>query len=80
MSDAKPGESLEAHLARLEAIVDALEQEELELEAALGLFEEGIAHLRGARGILSRTEVRVEQLLEEADGELEGTGAGDADG
>lgn len=60
------GTSLESHLARLEAIVDALEREELELEAALGLFEEGIGHLRGAREILSRTELRVEELLSEA--------------
>lgn len=79
MSEAKTGESLEAHLARLEAIVDALEQEELELEAALGLFEEGIGHLRGARGILSRTELRVEQLLADAEDELGGDGE-DADG
>jgi exodeoxyribonuclease VII small subunit len=76
MSDATSGESLEGHLARLEAIVDALEQEELELEAALGLFEEGIGHLRDARGILSRTELRVERLLEEADA---AEGAGDED-
>jgi exodeoxyribonuclease VII small subunit len=76
MSEAKAGGGLEAHLARLEAIVDALEQEELELEAALGLFEEGIGHLRDARGILSRTELRVERLLEEADAD---DGAGHED-
>ncbi len=60
----EPG--LESHLARLEEIVDALEGDELELEAALALFEEGITHLRGARQILDRTELRVEELLEEA--------------
>lgn len=61
------GEDLETRLTRLEAIVDALERDELELEAALALFEEGVGHLRGARDILKQTELRVEKLLAEAD-------------
>ena len=47
-----------------------LEREELELDEALGLFEEGITHLREVRGMLQKAELRVEQLLEEADGSL----------
>jgi exodeoxyribonuclease VII small subunit len=70
------GGDLEGRLARLEAIVDALERDELELEAALALFEEGVGHLRGAREILKQTELRVEKLLAEAD---EG-GEGGSDG
>ncbi|MEJ2677586.1 MAG: exodeoxyribonuclease VII small subunit [Gemmatimonadota bacterium] len=66
MADAV-GEDLEARLVRLEAIVDALERDELELEAALALFEEGVRHLRGAREILKRTELQVEKLLADAD-------------
>jgi exodeoxyribonuclease VII small subunit len=66
MADAV-GEDLEARLVRLEAIVDALERDELELEAALALFEEGVGHLRGAREILKRTELQVEKLLADAD-------------
>ncbi len=65
MADATGGD-LEARLVRLEAIVDALERDELELEAALALFEEGVGHLRGAREILKQTELRVEKLLADA--------------
>lgn len=63
---------LEARLVRLEAIVDALERDELELEAALALFEEGVGHLRGARDILKQTELRVEKLLADVDEDVEG--------
>lgn len=71
MAEATGGD-LEARLVRLEAIVDALERDELELEAALALFEEGVGHLRGAREILKRTELQVEKLLAEVDGDAEG--------
>lgn len=72
--------SLEACLDRLEAIVRTLEQEEIELEEGLRLFEEGVGHLRTARGVLERTELRVEQLLDDDDGgiRLEGP-PGDTD-
>jgi exodeoxyribonuclease VII small subunit len=54
---------LEARLRRLEEILSALEADEVELERALTLFEEGVAHVRHAEKILSRTELRVEELL-----------------
>jgi exodeoxyribonuclease VII small subunit len=54
---------LEARLRRLEEIVSALEVEDVELERALALFEEGITHVRQAERILARTELRVEELL-----------------
>lgn len=57
----EPG--LEARLRRLEAIVGSLEADDLELERALALFEEGVGHVREAERILSRTELRVEELL-----------------
>lgn len=56
--------SLEARLKRLEAILSALEADELELERALALFEEGVEHVRAAERILARTELRVEELLD----------------
>ncbi|HEY8484586.1 MAG TPA: exodeoxyribonuclease VII small subunit [Longimicrobiales bacterium] len=56
---------LDARLRRLEEIVAALEGEGLELEDALELFEEGIGHVRAAREILERSELRIERLLEE---------------
>ena len=54
---------LEARLRRLEEIVSQLEADEVELEKALALFEEGVAHVREAEGILARTELRVDELL-----------------
>lgn len=64
----EPG--LESRLQRLERIVASLEAEDLELERALTLFEEGVGHVREAERILARTELRVEELLGEGpDGE-----------
>lgn len=57
----EPG--LEARLERLDQIVGALEADELELDRALALFEEGIGHIRKAEAILSATELKVEELL-----------------
>ena len=64
------GAGLEARLARLEAIVAALEADDLELEEALALFEEGIQHIRHASELLRRAELRVEQLLAGEDGSV----------
>jgi exodeoxyribonuclease VII small subunit len=63
MSETAP--SLEQALERLEAIVAGLERDDLELEQALRLFEEGIGHLRSAREILANAELRIERLIEE---------------
>ena len=61
--------TLESRLERLEAILGQLEAGEVDLERALELFEEGVGHVRSAEGILSRTELKVEELL--AGGETE---------
>lgn len=55
-------------MARLEAIAARLEDEELDLDAALALFEEGIAELRAASAFLSSAETRLKQLNESANG------------
>ncbi|HET7187023.1 MAG TPA: exodeoxyribonuclease VII small subunit [Gemmatimonadaceae bacterium] len=60
--------TIEQSLARLDAIVEQLESEPLELAAALALFEEGVACLREAAGTLSEAEARVQRLTELADG------------
>lgn len=57
---------LEVRLRRLEEIVSALEADDLELERALELFEEGVTHVRRAEAILAETELRVEELLDDA--------------
>lgn len=63
-----PSSSLQDDLARLEAIVRSLEQEDLDLDKALALFEEGIGRLKGARARLGDAELRLKQLREAADG------------
>jgi exodeoxyribonuclease VII small subunit len=60
--------TLEQRLERLEAIVTELESEQLDLAAALSLFEEGVACLRDAAGALSEAEARVKRLIERSDG------------
>lgn len=64
------GDSLAADLTRLEEIVRALEAEDLELDRALALFEEGVRHLKRAQGRLAETEARVQRVLEDARGSL----------
>jgi len=51
-------------LERLEAIVRRLESEDLDLDEALKLFEEGIERLRVAREQLSQAELKVKKVLE----------------
>jgi exodeoxyribonuclease VII small subunit len=68
---------LQDDLERLDAIVRALEQEELDLDRALALFEEGVTRLRDARTHLAAAELRLSQLREAADGSLD---AADLDG
>ncbi len=57
-------------LERLEAIVRALEQEDLDLDRALELFEEGVTRLKTARELLQQSELTVKRVLEAADGTL----------
>jgi exodeoxyribonuclease VII small subunit len=61
-SDAR---ALDEALNRLDAIVRSLEREDLELDDALRLFEEGLTHLRNAQQVLSTAELKIERLIEE---------------
>ncbi len=63
--------SFEATLTRLQEIVDELEHDELELDRALTLFEEGVSRLRDASTDLSRAEAQVRLLVERTDGTFE---------
>jgi len=60
--------TFDSDLTRLEAIVAELEHNELPLDRALKLFEEGVARVRSATVQLSQAEAQVQQLLEQADG------------
>jgi exodeoxyribonuclease VII small subunit len=51
-------------LERLEAIVRKLEGEDLDLDEALKLFEEGVERLRVAREQLAQAELKVRKVLE----------------
>ncbi len=62
--------TFEEDLARLEAIARQLEGDQLPLDDAMRLFEEGVARLRTAAAALTVAEGRVQQLVEDASGAL----------
>jgi exodeoxyribonuclease VII small subunit len=68
VSKQKP--SFRAEVERLEAIVRALEEDDLDLDRALELFEEGVRRLKVAREQLQESELTVRRVLEAADGTL----------
>jgi exodeoxyribonuclease VII small subunit len=63
--------SFERQLKRLEEIVGELESDDIDLERALALFEEGVKNLRAATEALGKVEARVQRLVERADGSFE---------
>jgi len=62
--------SFRDELERLEVIVRSLERDDLDLDRALALFQEGVERLRSARALLERSELTVRRVLEAADGTL----------
>lgn len=60
--------SFGAELERLEAIVRTLESEEMDLDQALALFEEGVSRLKRARALLGEAERTVKKVIAEAGG------------
>jgi exodeoxyribonuclease VII small subunit len=66
-----PGEpSFAEQLERLEEIVRRLEAEDLDLDDALRLFEEGVERLRQARERLAAAEAKVKQVVADHAGNL----------
>lgn len=63
--------TFEQSLNRLEQIAAALDRDDLPLEDALKLFEEGIARLREASAALADADGKVRTLIEQAKGVLE---------
>lgn len=60
--------TFEENLARLEEIAGSLDRDDLSLEQALALFEEGIRKLKEASAELAKAEGRVAKLVEKAEG------------
>jgi exodeoxyribonuclease VII small subunit len=65
--------TFEENLQRLEQIAGSLDRDDLSLEQALTLFEEGIAKLKAASAELAKAEGRVAKLVEKAEGVFEVT-------
>jgi exodeoxyribonuclease VII small subunit len=63
--------TFEENLDRLEQIATSLDRDDLSLEQALTLFEEGIAKLKAASAELAKAEGRVAKLVEKAEGVFE---------
>jgi len=62
--------SYESDLLRIESIVSELERDDLDLDRALALFQEGVERLRTAAASLAHVEGQVRLLLEQADGDF----------
>ncbi len=58
--------NLEQDLKRLEEIAKKLESDELPLEEAIGLFEQGIALATSIRTALNEAKIRIETVVETA--------------
>lgn len=65
------GLDFEASMDRLEAVVRELEGGKVSLERAMALFEEGRKLGQACRTALDSAQVRVDKLLERADGSAE---------
>ncbi len=69
MTQSGDGERFEDQLARLEEIVDRLEDDAVGLEEALGLFEQGMRLAKACRTRLEAVELKVARLLAPDEGE-----------
>jgi exodeoxyribonuclease VII small subunit len=61
-------ESYEDLMQRLQAVVERLEAGQLPLAEALALYEEGVTLAARCQQVLDAAELRVQQLVVEADG------------
>jgi len=62
--------SFRTEVERLEVIVRSLEGDDLDLDRALELFQEGVGRLKRARELLADSELTVQRVLEESDGTI----------
>ena len=68
--DAARPPSFEEALARIEQIVERLEEGELSLDESLQLFQEGIGLSRRCQTVLDEAQRKIELLVRAADGAL----------
>ncbi|MEJ2311489.1 MAG: exodeoxyribonuclease VII small subunit [Gemmatimonadales bacterium] len=61
----------EATMAELERIVGALDREELDLDEALRLFEDGVRHVRRANRLLEDVRGRIEELIDASSAQVD---------
>jgi len=67
--DEKP--TFEQALAKLESIVEAIEQGQVGLEDSIQRFEEGMSLIQRCRTILGEAEQRIQKLQLDNDGNLQ---------
>ena len=72
-------QTFEQSLARLEAIVKALETGTAPLDESLSLFEEGVSLVRVCTGMLENAEQKVKLLTVDGNGEVHEQDFGNAD-
>ena len=73
MNDKSKEKSLdfEKSLAKLENIIEALEDGELPLNESIKTFEEGVKITKHCQELLAKAELKIQKLLEKDDGSLD---------
>ncbi len=61
----------EKSLAKLESIIEELENGELPLNESIKIFEEGVKLTKHCQELLTKAELKVQKLLEKDDGTLD---------
>ncbi len=67
---AKKPLKFEEALAKLEEIVEGIEEGKIGLEDSIQRYEEGMALIRHCRGILAEAELKVQKIQADAEGQL----------
>ena len=65
------GLDFEKSLAKLESIIEELENGELPLNESIKIFEEGVKLTKHCQELLTKAELKVQKLLEKDDGTLD---------
>ena len=63
--------TFEEALAKLEGIVEAIEQGKIGLEESIARYEEGMGLIQHCRKIISQAELKIQKLQAGADGQLQ---------